>query len=163
MTNRQDLPIKMALDAWNIQIGRADKLFESLTDEQLRQEVSPNRNSGIYLLGHLTAVHDAVLPLLGLGNRLYPFLDPAFVDNPDKSPHEKPPASDLRRYWKDVNAALAAHFNSMRAEEWFQKHNAVSAEDFEKEPHRNKLNVVLNRTGHLAYHLGQLAFLKTAL
>ena len=33
-------------------------------------------------------------------------------------------------------------------------------EDFIKEPHRNKLNVLLTRTTHLAYHAGQLALLK---
>ncbi len=37
---------------------------------------------------------------------------------------------------------------------------AVTAEDFAREPHRNKLNIVLNRTGHVSYHLGQLVLLK---
>jgi len=36
---------------------------------------------------------------------------------------------------------------------------AVSDEDFSKEPHRNKLNVIINRTNHMSYHLGQLILL----
>lgn len=44
-----------------------------------------------------------------------------------------------------------------------QKHSAVSEEDFAKEPHRNKLNLLLNRTNHLSYHHGQLVFLKEKL
>ena len=158
--DRQQLFIKMALDAWNIQIDRTNKLFDSLSDEQLKQEVAPGRNSGTYLLGHLTAVHDALFPLLGLGEKLYPYLDEIFVKNPDKSGLEKPEAKLLRKYWNEVNGKLGKHFNDFSIEEWFQRHTAVSELDFQKEPHRNKLNVLLNRTAHLANHLGQLTFLK---
>ncbi len=38
--------------------------------------------------------------------------------------------------------------------------NTVSDEDFEKEPHRNKLNIIVTRTSHLSYHTGQLILLK---
>ncbi|HEX6223508.1 MAG TPA: DinB family protein [Chryseolinea sp.] len=158
--NERQLFIKMALDAWNIQIDRTSKLFTSLPDDQLQQEVAPGRNTGVYLLGHLTAVHDALFPLLGLGERYYAELDEVFVKNPDKASLEKPPTKDLRRYWADVNGKLDNHFSSFTADQWFQKHAAISEEDFIKEPHRNKLNVVLNRTAHLANHLGQLTFLK---
>jgi hypothetical protein len=48
----------------------------------------------------------------------------------------------------------------MQASAWFAKHNAVSAEDFAKEPHRNKLNVLITRTIHQGYHLGQMNYLK---
>ena len=150
----------MALDAWNIQIDRTSKLFTSLPDDQLQQEVAPGRNTGVYLLGHLTAVHDALFPLLGLGERYYPELDEVFVKNPDKASLQKPPTQDLRRYWADVNGKLGKHFSSFTIDQWFQRHAAVSEEDFIKEPHRNRLNVVLNRTAHLANHLGQLIFLK---
>lgn len=51
-------------------------------------------------------------------------------------------------------------FDSLKPEEWFEKHTAVSTEDFEREPHRNKLNIVVTRTSHLQYHLGQLQLLK---
>jgi hypothetical protein len=50
--------------------------------------------------------------------------------------------------------------SKMTSEEWFKKHNSVSAEDFAKEPHQNKLNIVINRTNHLAAHCGKLVFLR---
>lgn len=159
MINQRQLIIKMALDPWNAQIARADKLFNDLPDEQLKEEVAPGRNSGIYLLGHLTAIHDALFPLLGLGEKLYPRLEDIFIKNPDKSGIEKPETKDVRNYWSDVNNKLLQHFNQFTFDQWFQKHASVSDEDFEKEPHRNRLNVLLNRTNHLVYHLGQLAFL----
>lgn len=152
--------IKMALDAWNIHIGRANKLFDSLSDEQLQERVATGRNSGTYLLGHLIAVHDALFPLLGLVEKLYPQLEDIFIKNPDRSGVEKPLTGSLRSYWYEVHEKLLQHFNQLTVDEWLQKHASVSGEDFAKEPHRNKLNVLLNRTNHLAYHLGQLAFLK---
>ena len=160
MTQTKDVFLKMALDAWNIQIDRTTKLIESLSDEELQREVSPGRNTGIYLVGHLTAVHDALFPLMRFGERLYADLDEVFVKNPDKSGLPKPPVNELRARWNRVNRALADHFNSLSIEEWFERHAAVNETDFEREPHRNRLNVVLNRTGHLANHLGQLTFLK---
>jgi hypothetical protein len=47
----------------------------------------------------------------------------------------------------------------MLLEEWLTKHNSVSAEDFAKEPHRNKLSVLISRAMHQAYHGGQIALL----
>lgn len=158
--DQQELFVKMAIDAWNIQIDRTNKLFNSLSDEQLSQEVAPGRNSGIYLMGHLTAVHDALFPLLDIGEKLYPHLDEIFVKNPDKSNLEKPAAKELRNSWADVNEKLSERFVNFSTEEWFQRHMSISEAEFMKEPHRNKLNVLLNRTAHLANHLGQLIFLK---
>ena len=160
MSTKQEVFIKIGLDAWNIYVERTNKLFESLTDEQLQQQVAPNRNTALYLLGHLTAVHDGMLPLLGFRDRLYPSLQEVFIKNPDRSGLEKPAASLLRQYWKEVNESLAGHFSKLTSDEWFQKHDSVSAEDFLKEPHRNRLNVLVNRTNHLASHYGQLVFLK---
>jgi hypothetical protein len=160
MKDQENLFIKMALDAWKIQIERTSSLINSLSDEQLRQEVAPGRNSGVYLLGHLTAVHDALFTLLGIGDRMYAHFDEIFVNNPDKSGLPKPGAQELRSSWIAVNQKLSQHFESFSLKDWFTKHTAISDEDFKKEPHRNRLNVLLNRTGHLANHLGQLIFLK---
>lgn len=160
MKNQQDLFVQMALDAWNIQISRTNKLFDSLTDEQLAADVAPGRNSGIYLLGHLAAVHDGMLPLLRFGQKLRPEMEEVFIKNPDKSGLATPPVGELRKYWTTVNEVLASQFSKLSGEEWFERHAAISEEDFAKEPHRNRLNLVMNRTAHLANHLGQLTFLK---
>jgi hypothetical protein len=157
---QEELFIKMVLDAWHTQIKYSDDLFNSLSEEQLLREVAPGRNRGIYLLGHLTAVHDRMLPLLELGEPRYPNLYSTFVQNADKREASLPPVEDLRNYWKEVNNVLSERFLKLSVSEWFQKHTAVSEIDFAKEPHRNKLNVIINRTNHLANHLGQLLLLK---
>ncbi|MBP9922963.1 MAG: DinB family protein, partial [Bacteroidia bacterium] len=62
--------------------------------------------------------------------------------------------------WKKQNEVLNKKFESLTPKEWFEKHNSISAEDFAKEPHRNKLNVMITRISHLSYHSGQIALLK---
>ena len=158
--NQQELFISMALQAWQSQVKRATAIFESFTDEELNTEIAPGKNRVIYLLGHLTAVNDMMLPLLGLGQRQYPQLEEAFIRQPDKTVSGISSAAELRKYWADSNALINTTFASLSTEEWFKKHNAVSEEDFAKEPHRNRLNVLLNRTNHLAYHIGQLVLIK---
>jgi len=158
--NRDQTFVKMALSAWETHISRASELVQSLSDEQLLNQIAPNKNSGIYLVGHLIAIHDAMNDILGLGKRSHEELDKAFVDNPDNSGFDMLPVSALRKYWNDVHQNLRSAFNQLAADEWFKKHTHMTDEAFTKEPHRNKLNVLINRTNHLAYHLGQLMLLK---
>jgi len=156
----RDLFIMMVLSAWNTQNSNLDQLLDSLTDEQLAKEISPGRNTGIYLLGHLTAISDAMLPLLGFGEKLYPELENVFINNPDKAGLEKPSIPQLKKCLKAVNEKLTDRIKNTPAAEWFDRHNSISAEDFAKEPHRNKLNVLINRSNHMANHLGQMVLLK---
>ncbi len=156
----QELFVRIALNAWEIQVKRADQLFNDLTDDQLAGEVAPGRNSGGYLLGHLVAVHDAMNDILGLGEPQYPALYTAFVKSPDKSGIEIPSIGELRKLWSEVNGQLWKKMSELPAAEWFGRHTKMTDEDFAKEPERNKLSVLLNRTNHVSYHLGQVMFLK---
>jgi hypothetical protein len=160
-TDKESLFVKMVLDAWQTQNKRVDDLLGKISNEQLMQETAPGRNTGIYLLGHLAAVNDGLFKLLGIGERLRPELDEIFLNMPDKSGQQMPSADELKKYWNEINSKLTDHFSNMQPAEWFQKHTAVSEEDFAKEPHRNRLNVVITRTVHEGYHLGQLNYLKT--
>ena len=154
---KPEIFISMAIKAWEVQIGRADKFFDSLDDEALEREIAPGKNRIVYLLGHLLAVNDRMLELFSAGERSYAHLDEAFVKSPDRSGLSTPDAKTLRQAWKTSNAQLSAAFSSMTPEQWFGRHTAMTDEDLIKEPTRNKLSVLLNRTSHVAYHLGQLA------
>ena len=153
--------IKQILDAWNHQLKGANMIIDALTNEQLAKEIAPGKNTGIYLLGHLVTVHDGMLPLLGLSEKIHPELESVFLKHPDKSGLEKPDAIILRSYWLEVNEAVNVRISGWGEKKWFQRHTAVSEEAFEKEPHRNRLNILLSRTSHLAYHIGQMALLKS--
>ena len=154
MTTEKSL-IDAALRAWKSNVERADKLFEALSLGQLEQEVAPGKNRLIYLWGHLTAVNDALLPLLDIGERLHPEFDGMFVLNPDKSVRLTVSGQALKSAWQEINQKLWDGFSKFSASDWAQRHTAVLQEDFEREPHRNRFAVLLGRTAHLAYHVGQ--------
>jgi hypothetical protein len=147
--------VGLGLKVWKAQIERADKLFGGLSSEEVLREIAPGRNRLLYLWGHLTAIHDAMLPLLGFGERLHPDFDVAFVSNPDKSRAGIPSHENVRRAWNVVNAELWKGFEKMSWSDWLQRHSAVSEEDFAKDASRNRFSILLSRTNHLSYHLGQ--------
>jgi hypothetical protein len=151
----EDSYAALGLKGWKAQIERADKLFTALSAEELLREIAPGRNRLLYLWGHLTAIHDAMLPLLGFGERLHPEFDFAFVSNPDKSQAAIPSQEQVREAWKTVNSELWKGFEKMSWSDWLLPHTAVSQEDFAKDASRNRFAILLSRTNHLSYHLGQ--------
>src|SRR5258708_29795006 len=92
MTPEQSV-VACAVHAWKLNVERADTLFSGLSEQQLLKEVAPGKNRLVHLWGHLVAVHDAMLPLLGLGQRLHPELDAAFVTGADKAVSNLPSAA----------------------------------------------------------------------
>lgn len=151
--------VHMVVNAWSNELKATSELLSTLSDEQLMREVAPGRNRGTYILGHLVAEHDMMLPLLRFQASMYPELKPVFVDTADRALSPLPATAQLHAQWREVNDALKRHMESLSAEEWFTRHANISAEDFPKEPHRNRLNVLLSRTVHLAHHHGQLVLL----
>jgi hypothetical protein len=157
---KEQLIIKMVLDAWHQYLKRTDDLFREFTDEDLLKQIAPGKNSGKYLLGHLTAVHDRMLPLLGIGQTLFAGLHDDFETKADGDQVKKHSTTDLLRQWTEVNTTLNNAMATLTFEQWFERHTAISTEDFSKEPHRNRLNVIINRTNHIAWHYGQLILIK---
>jgi hypothetical protein len=154
------LQTQMIMESWNLTVKRVSDLFLKLSEDKIMKEVAPNRNKGIYLLGHLTASHDSMLPLLGFRELMFPELKNYFLISPDNINMQPFTVAELLEKWMAVNDELKKHFNNLSTEDWLQKHTAISDEDFVKEPHRNRLNVVLSRTNHLSYHQGQLILLQ---
>jgi hypothetical protein len=155
-TSKAELFARTAVHAWKLNLDRLDKMFAAFNDDELQQEIAPGKNRIFYLLGHMTAVHDRMLPLLGLGARLHEELDQDFLTNPDRTTPDRTSAAALRRAWAEVNDTLTRAMEALPAGAWLEKHEAVSAEDFAKEPLRNRLAVLLSRTAHVQFHTGQI-------
>jgi uncharacterized damage-inducible protein DinB len=155
----KELFVKMSVSAWDTENARVTKLLDSISDDQLMAETAPGRNRGIYLVGHLASVSDSLFTLFGWGERLYPQLEVPFVKNPDRSAPDMATPAEVRTYWKDVYSKLTEAIKNASTDEWFTRHTSVSEADFAKEPHRNKLNVLISRTNHISYHRGQLVYL----
>jgi DinB superfamily len=147
--------IAAALHSWNTWTRRLSKVFDSLSDEEMLAEIAPGKNRPVYLLGHLIAIHDTMVPQLRLGEAAFPQYQEIFIKSADRAV-EIPATSELRQNWKDVETRLAGLLKELPPAEWLERHATVSEEDFAKEPHRNRLAILLSRTSHASYHLGQL-------
>ena len=159
MTN-EELLIAAPLKSWKQVLGQFDKALAALQNDQLQNRVAPGKNRIFYLLGHLTAVHDRLLPMLFIGDRLHSELDEVFISNPDGALADPVSAADLRSAWSEINSKLTAAFERFTPQDWLRKHSSVSDEDFAQDPTRNRLSVVLSRTNHLSFHTGQIILAK---
>ena len=156
----EDLLAKTAVDSWKQVIARLDKGVEAMSDEQLQKQVAPGKNRLQYIVGHLVAVNDRMFTLLGLGERMYPQLDEAYLLNPDGKLPDPVSGTDLKKAWSEVHGGLTKAFEALTAEQWMERHTSVSEEDFAKDPSRNRLAVLLSRTNHASFHAGQVVLVK---
>ena len=124
--------IDAALRGWKSNVESVDKLFGTLSPEQLEQQVTAGKNRLIYLWGHLAAVNDGLLPLLGIGERLHPELDAVFISKPDRSVELTVTAQSLKSAWDKINQRLWEGFSKFSPAEWAGRHTAVSEEDFRR-------------------------------
>jgi hypothetical protein len=154
MSTKEDLFIKMVLSSWQSTQNAINKSIEGLSDEELNKPILPGRNTPAWIIGHLAAVNDGMFSILELGEKINPDYEKTFT-HPDAGSKE-PGIAEIRKYWQDTNARINEKMAALTPVQWFGKHARVSAEDFAKEPHRNKLNVVISRANHLSHHQGQL-------
>lgn len=149
--------LQIALLQWDISNKRMLKVFESISDEKFFSPIIPNGNSPSWLLGHLADTDDMLLELFGIQKRMYPDLGKIYHHTKGVNQSGHLSKQELLTKWKQVLDALDEAFKRMTEQDWLSRHMAVSEEDFAKEPHRNKLNVMLSRVTHKASHLGQIA------
>src|SRR5690349_19741338 len=124
--NTAQLVVKSVVDAWNSRLESANKLINSFTEDDLHKEVAPGRNRALYLIGHLTAVHDKMLPLLNFGPQLHPPLEEIFLYKPDRAASTIPSTKEILAKWNEVNSTLSSHLGKLTPEQWFERHSAVT-------------------------------------
>jgi len=152
---QNDLAVKMILAAWMSGHEKINKALSVLPDETMDATYAPGRNKISWIIGHLAAVNDSLFSILELGKKLNENYYNYFTKN--NSGIIPPGIAEIRQYWQETATLLNKKIAELSTDDWFKKHSLVSSEDFEKEPHRNKLNVLLSRTTHLNHHYGQLA------
>ena len=160
MTETQkELLIEMVLNQWKSSNKRIEKVFDSITEKQFSTPIAKDSNTAGWLLCHITSVNDNLFPLLDIGDLMYPHLS-SLLGKKELYPKDCITVSELKDAWVSINLKLEKSFSNMAPGQWFERHTSVSEEDFKKEPHRNKLNVLMSRTNHQAHHAGQLALIK---
>ena len=150
-------PIEICLLQWTAYNTRMQKMMDALGDEKFSAPVSPNGNSPSWLFGHLADTDDKLLELFGIKTRLFPELEKIYHHERGANQTGHLSKAELTTKWKAITAELDKTFKSWSDGDWMSRHTAVSEEEFKKEPHRNKLNVMLSRVSHKASHLGQVA------
>src|SRR5215468_2346260 len=119
--------VDAALRGWKSNVERVDKLIGTLSPEQLEQEVSPGKNRLNYLWGHLAAVNDGLLPLLGIGKRLHPELDAMFISKPDRSVELTVTVQSLKSAWDKINQRLWEGFSKFSPADWAGRLSGMTA------------------------------------
>jgi len=152
--------LEISLLQWDAYNRRMQKALETISEENFYKPIVPEGNSPSWLMGHLADTDDALLELFGIRDRMFPEL--AKIYHHERSTNQIGHLSkvELITQWKAIIAELDRAFKGMSESDWHARHWAVSEEDFKKEPHRNKLNVMLSRVTHKASHLGQIAMIK---
>lgn len=156
----QNLLITTSIRNWDEQNKRLSSLVNTLNDDQLENQIAPGRNSGTYLLGHLAAINYNMIILFGLGENPHSDLDTIFLVNADRAITHNYTTDGLKKLVFNSIYLFEEKSKALTEEDWFDRHMNVSTEEFQLQPHRNKINVLIDRTLHLAYHLGQLSLLK---
>jgi hypothetical protein len=157
MIIKEEIATQMILEAWHKRVQEINKILSLLSDENLNSEIAPQRNKGTWIIAHLAATNDSLIKILELGEHIKS--DYRLYFNMSGKEIEFLPASEIRKYWNETSTQVNKKIDGFSTLNWFQKHASISSEDFSKEPHRNKLNVLKDRTSHLAYHAGQLVLL----
>jgi hypothetical protein len=159
ITGEKELLIQQVISAWLLQNRKMNGLLNKLSDGDLFQPVAPGRNRGIYLLGHLVAHTDMLLPLLDFGDRFYPELDHFYGCCLDQDSEEFPDHGKLRACWHHLNERLTVYILKITPAEWLRPPAGVTVETFRVNPSNNRLALIMSRTAHLSYHMGQLNLL----
>lgn len=157
--NQLNIITQLAIKQWEIVTNHATKLLSQMPDEVLDRQIAPNRNTGNYIMGHLIALHDAIPELLGNGQAVHPELNEFYFKQPDSIDKNPVAVQELRLLWNDTHERVTGLIKSLPEKLWLERHTAMTDEDFEANPLRNKLSILINRTNHFSYHVGQLRLL----
>ena len=149
--------LDICLLQWETYNKRIQKSLETIKDENYSTPITPGGNSPSWVMGHLADTDDALLELFGIRKRMFPELAKIYHHERDTNQGGHLSKAELSQKWNQILEELNRVFKSMSESDWLSRHTAVSEEDFKKEPHRNKLNVMLSRVSHRASHLGQVA------
>jgi hypothetical protein len=150
-------PIEICLLQWTTYNTRMQKMMDALSEEKFNTPILSNGNSPSWIFGHLADTDDRLLELFGIRGRLFPELGKIYHNERGSNQTGHLSKAALTAKWNAISAELDKTFKLWSEGDWMGRHTAVSEEDFKKEPHRNKLNVMLGRVSHKASHLGQVA------
>lgn len=132
--------------------------IDALSDEDLKMELSPGKNHGVWILGHMIVSDDDFSVYMGKGELLYPRWSEKLGQRSKLMPPENyPPVPELREMWKKVCEKNFKIYETITDEELPQHHALYKAS--EPDYFKTKDRVIMSWQLHQMYHAGQLAVL----
>lgn len=133
-------------------------IIEPLSDEEFKMELSPGKNHGVWLMGHLVTSDDDFSMFMGKGEVMFPQYYEVFGQGSKLLPPDSyPPVSELKDAWKKVCDKNRKIYSELTDDELQQPHALVK--DFEKDYFKTKERVIMAWQLHQLYHAGQLGIL----
>ncbi|MBS1517152.1 MAG: DinB family protein [Bacteroidetes bacterium] len=141
---------------FDVMVRWVDGVLNGLDDADFKHELSPGKNNGVWLLGHLVVCDDDFSLYMGKGDILYPDYVDLFGQGTKVMPPEKyPPVKELREGWKKVCEKNYRIYSNIRDEELKEPHALVK--NIEEDYFKTKENIIMHWQLHQMYHAGQLA------
>ncbi len=133
--------------------------LKKLSDDDLKLEIAPGRNHGVWLLGHLIVSDDDLSLYMGKDPMLYPEYSDIFGPKSILKPAEEYPAVKiLREQWNNVIEKNIKIYSELTDEELAEPHAMVKG-NIEDDYFKTKENCAINWLNHQMYEAGQLGIL----
>jgi len=129
-----------------------------LSDDEYKYELSPGKNHGVWILGHLITSDDDFSLFMGKGEMLYPEYTAIFGEGSKLQPVENyPDVPLLKEQWNNVIKKNRKVYTQIADAELDEPHCMVK--DYEKDFFKTKINIITHWQLHEMFHAGQLSVL----
>lgn len=133
--------------------------IDPLTDDELKLEIAPGKNHGVWILGHLIASDDDFSVFMEKGDLLYPEYYELFGQGSKLLSVENYPSVQLlRKQWKSVVEKNRKIYADLTDEELNEPHGRMQSPP-EKDFFKTKQRIIYFWQLHQMYHAGQLSIL----
>ncbi len=154
----ENVLVQQYLKQYRMMLEWVDGQLNALSDEEYNLELSPGKNTGIWILGHLVVSDDDFSVFLGKGELLFPEYTEVFGQGSKLQKAEiYPSVSKLKEAWKKVSEKNLEIYSGLTDKELNEPHSMVK--NYETDYFKTKDKVIMAWHLHQAYHAGQIAIL----
>ena len=142
-------------EQWKDMRDWVNGVIEPLSDEEFKTELSPDKSTGVWILGHLVVCDDDFSLYMGRGELLYPGYIEKFGQGTKPIPaDEYPSVKELKDAWGKVCEKNDMVYGDLKDSELDEYHALVK--NPEEDYFKTKFRIITHWQLHQMYHAGQL-------
>ncbi|MEO8665859.1 MAG: DinB family protein [Ignavibacteria bacterium] len=154
----ENILVKKFLEQYIVMIEWVNLYINALTDKDFEMELSPGKNHGVWILGHMIASDDDFSLMMGKGELLFPEYQELFGQGSKLQPVKNYPAVEqLRKQWNDLFEKNKKIYEDLKDADFNQPPENTT--DANKDFFNTKAKVIMAWQLHQMYHGGQLSVL----